>query len=381
MTELKTELARLDATAQAELVRSGEASAAELVEAAIARIEELNPAAQRRHPSALRRGSRGGAAASCPTGRSPGVPFLLKDLGRRLRGPAASYRHAGAQGRRLPGAVRHLPRPALPRTRASSRSARPTLPELGILPTTEPDAYGADAQPLGPRAHRRRLERRLRGGRRVGHGADRARQRRRRLDPHPGQRPAGSSGLKPTRQRISEGPMHRRQHLGADGCELVVSRSVRDTAAILDAVHGPGSGRPLRRRPPPARPYAEELERRARAAAHRRSRRSRSPDVEADPECRRRRLRGRGEAARVARPRGRPRTRPPASTGFDLQEHLPDALGGRTGRDAGCSSGRSLGRELGAGRRRAADAGRWPRTARSAPRRRLPRRLSASTRR
>ena len=40
--------------------------------------------------------------------------------------------------------------------------------------------------------------------------------------------------------------------------ELVVSRSVRDTAAILEAVHGPAPGDPYVA-PPPARPYTEEL--------------------------------------------------------------------------------------------------------------------------
>ena len=59
-------------------------------------------------------------------------------------------------------------------------------PELGILPVTEPDALRPRPQPVGHLAHAGRLLRRQRRGRRVGHGPDRARQRRRRLDPHPG---------------------------------------------------------------------------------------------------------------------------------------------------------------------------------------------------
>jgi amidase len=68
----------------------------------------------------------------------------------------------------------------------------------------------------------------------------------------------GVVGLKPTRQRISQGPMQGDYASGLV-CELVVSRSVRDTAAILDAVHGPAPGDPYVA-PPPTRPYVDELE-------------------------------------------------------------------------------------------------------------------------
>ena len=67
----------------------------------------------------------------------------------------------------------------------------------------------------------------------------------------------GLVGLKPTRQRISEGPLVGDNMSGLTA-ELVVSRSVRDTAAILEAVHGPAPGDPYVA-PPPARPYTEEL--------------------------------------------------------------------------------------------------------------------------
>jgi amidase len=66
----------------------------------------------------------------------------------------------------------------------------------------------------------------------------------------------GLVGLKPTRQRISEGPLVGDVMSGLTG-DFVVCRSVRDTAAILDAVHGPAPGDPYSA-PPPARPYSEE---------------------------------------------------------------------------------------------------------------------------
>ena len=67
----------------------------------------------------------------------------------------------------------------------------------------------------------------------------------------------GLVGLKPTRQRISQGPLIG-DSLGGLTEELVVSRSVRDTAAILEAVHGGMPGDPYFA-PPPERPYTEEL--------------------------------------------------------------------------------------------------------------------------
>ena len=67
----------------------------------------------------------------------------------------------------------------------------------------------------------------------------------------------GLVGLKPTRQRISEGPLVGDNMSGLTA-ELVVTRSVRDTAALLDAVHGPAPGDPYVARRP-QRPYVEEL--------------------------------------------------------------------------------------------------------------------------
>lgn len=66
----------------------------------------------------------------------------------------------------------------------------------------------------------------------------------------------GLVGLKPTQGRISAGPSGDES---GPGVELCVSRTVRDTAAMLDAVHGPGVGDRVIA-PPPARPYVRELD-------------------------------------------------------------------------------------------------------------------------
>src|SRR5271156_2018411 len=74
------ELAKLDATAQAEMVRCGDAKPVELVQAAIDRIERLNPqlnAVIHKHYQRALDQARG----PIPDGPFRGVPFLLKDLG------------------------------------------------------------------------------------------------------------------------------------------------------------------------------------------------------------------------------------------------------------------------------------------------------------
>ena len=80
-----TDLARLDAIAQADLVRRGEATVAELVEAAIERIEALNPTINSVVTS-LFESALEEARRPLPPGPLAGVPFLLKDLSASLAG-------------------------------------------------------------------------------------------------------------------------------------------------------------------------------------------------------------------------------------------------------------------------------------------------------
>jgi amidase len=79
MTAAATEIAALDATAQAALVRSGQVSATELVDGAIDRIERLNPQLNA-VVTPLFEQARAAVADATPTGPFAGVPFLLKDL-------------------------------------------------------------------------------------------------------------------------------------------------------------------------------------------------------------------------------------------------------------------------------------------------------------
>ncbi len=249
------DLARMDATDQAELVRSGEASPAELVDAAIARVEELNPDLNAViHP--LFEEAREEAAGELPDGPFRGVPFLLKDLGAAFAGQPL---HMGMRVLKDIDFRAPVDTYLAERFRAAGfvTIGKTNLPEMGILPTSEPDAYGPTRNPWDTS--------RSAGGSSGGSAAAVAAG----MVPVAHANDGGGSiripaskcglvGLKPTRQRISEGPLIGDNMSGLT-VELVVSRSVRDTAAILDAVHGPAPGDPYVA-PPPERPYVDELD-------------------------------------------------------------------------------------------------------------------------
>ena len=252
---MDADLARLDATAQAELVRAGEASPVELATAAVERIEALNPELNAViHP--LFEEGLAAASNSLPDGPFKGVPFLFKDIGAALAGQPM---HLGMQA--LKDADFRAPVDTYlgARFRAAGlvTIGKTNMPELGILPTTEPDAYGASRNPWDTS--------RTTGGSSGGAAAAVASG----MVPVAHASDGGGSiripasacglvGLKPSRARTSEGPLIG-DSLSGLTCELVVSRSVRDTARMLDAVHGPAPGDPYVA-PPPLRPYVDELE-------------------------------------------------------------------------------------------------------------------------
>jgi amidase len=248
------ELARLDATAQAELVRSGEASAAELAEAAIARIEATNGEVNAVIHPLFEEGLEA-ARGELPDGPFTGVPFLLKDLGAAFAGQPL---HLGMGYLKERGFRAPVDTYLAQRFRAAGlvTIGKTNCPELGILPTTEPRAHGATRNPwdLGRSA----------GGSSGGSAAAVAAG----MVPMAHANDGGGSiripaancglvGLKPSRQRTSEGPLVG-DFMSGLTAELCVSRSVRDTAALLEAVHGPAPGDPYVA-PPPSRPYTEEV--------------------------------------------------------------------------------------------------------------------------
>ena len=252
-----TDLARMDATAQAELVRSGEASPSELVDAAIERVEQLNPELNAVIHELFEEG-REAARGALPDGPFKGVPFLLKDIGAAFAGQPF---HLGMQV--LKDADFRAPMDTFLAQRFRDAGlvtiGKTNVPELGILPTTEPDAYGAtQATPGTPRtrraapaaARRRPSPRAWCRWRTPTTAAARSASRRRQN---------GLVGLKPTRQRISEGPLIG-DNLSGLTAELVVSksRSRHGRRSSRRSRAGSWATRTRRRRQP--RPYTEELD-------------------------------------------------------------------------------------------------------------------------
>jgi amidase len=235
---MSDDVAWLDATGQAELVRRNEVSPAELVDEAIARIEKLNPQLNAVIHELFGR-ARADAAGELPDGPFRGVPFLLKDLGAELEGTPFS------EGTALAGGYRSTVTQELTRRYLQAGfviCGKTNAPELGILPTTEPRRFGASHNPWDTA--------RSTGGSSGGSAAAVASG----MVPAAHANDGGGSiripasccglvGLKPTRGRNSLAPQYG-DLMGGLVCEHVVTRSVRDSAAILDATAGPVPGDP-----------------------------------------------------------------------------------------------------------------------------------------
>jgi amidase len=269
------DLSSLDATAQAELVADGSVSATELVDAAIANIEALNPTLNAVIWTDFDR-AREAAAAVVP-GSAPfaGVPFLIKDIGATQDG--LPY----WEGNRVLKAIDHQS-PGDTVLGARFRQAglitlgKTNLPELGSSPTTQPVSCGPTNNPWD-------LERSPAGSSggsaaavasglvAIAHANDGGGSTR---------LPAawcGLVGLKTTRGRIPNP-----DSIARTTSELVVTRSVRDTARLLDAVHGAVPA-DLYQVAPPSAPYAEELGRDAQPL--RVAMLTSAGRYEVDPEC------------------------------------------------------------------------------------------------
>src|SRR5829696_1259079 len=239
-----------DATAQAELVAAGEVSPRELVEASIERIDALNPDLNAViHPLFDK------ALASEPAdGPFRGVPIVIKDLVIRTAGDPY---HEGTRFLRdlgwrsddetwLAGRLREAGFVFVGKT---------NTPEFGILPTTEPVAYGPTRNPWNTDHSP--------GGSSGGSAAAVAAGMVSIAHANDGggsiRIPAsccGLVGLKPSRARVSLAPIG--DFVSGLGSELVVARSVRDAAAVLEWVSDPPAGEPYHALPR-ARDYNEEV--------------------------------------------------------------------------------------------------------------------------
>jgi amidase len=247
-----TDTTWLDATAQAELVRSGDVSPKELVESAIARIEALNPTLDAVIRTRFDE-ARAEAAGDIPDGPFRGVPILFKDIGCMVAGEPT------AMGI---GPLRDLPWPVTSYLAEQFRAAgfiplgRTNVPEFGTTVTTEPKSFPPARNPWNPEHST--------GGSSGGSAAAVASG----MVPVAHANDGGGSiripasecglvGLKPTRGRVSQGPMIGEGWAGGtiDGS---VARTVRDAAGVLDAISHRLPGEPYYA-PPFQRPLREEV--------------------------------------------------------------------------------------------------------------------------
>jgi amidase len=251
------DLARLDALDSAALVRCGDVSPRELVDAAIARVDAVNPQLHAVIHSRFDEARAEADALSDDARELPlrGVPILVKDLDGSLAGAPL---HEGNKLLRDLGHVGDHDSFLFAKLRAAGCVVigKTNTPELGLLPTAEPLAAGPTHNPWDPS--------RSPGGSSGGSAAAVASG----MVPFAHAGDGGGSiripasacgifGLKPTRGRVSLGPGTGEAWAGLVA-RHVVTRSVRDSAAVLDVLAGPMPGDPYWA-PPPARPFADEV--------------------------------------------------------------------------------------------------------------------------
>lgn len=242
----------LDATTQAGLVRDKQVKPEELLDGTIERIERLNPQLNA-VVLPMYDQARAAIAAGLPDGPFTGVPFVLKDLGAMYAGVVQTQGSAF-----LKDAVSPVDSELTRRYKAAGLviCAKTNTPEFGLLPTTEPRLFGASHNPWN-------LDRTT-GGSSGGSAAAVASG----IVPFGHANDGGGSiripasccglfGLKPTRTRITAGPLIGDIMSGLVN-EHCVSRSVRDSAALLDATAGSMPGDPYFA-PHQERPYLEEV--------------------------------------------------------------------------------------------------------------------------
>jgi amidase len=244
-----------DALGLAEQVAKGEVTSAELLEVAIARAEVVNPKLNAivipMYDIARAR------AKQTLSGPFAGVPFLVKDLFQEYAGVRTAYGNKALKAANYTAEV-HSEITLRWLAAGTVIMGRTNTPEFGAKGITEPDAWpparnawNPDHTPGGSS-----------GGSATAVAAG--------IVPMAGANDGGGSiripasacglfGIKPGRGRTPWGPRYGELMHGA-AMNHVVTRSVRDSAAMLDATHGPELGS-LFHIAPPERPYMEEIRR------------------------------------------------------------------------------------------------------------------------
>ncbi|MFC9786325.1 amidase [Rhodococcus sp. NPDC127528] len=243
------EYASYDATGLAELVRSGEVKPSDVHEAGVRAVELADAGL---HASA--EGPWESPLDAATDGVFAGVPFVLKDLCCHAAGVPM---HLGSRAL-AEGIVFDHDSELMARFRRAGLGAVAVtkIPEFALSPTTEPLLGGATLNPWDPTkspggSSGGSAALVAAGAVPIGHANDGAGSIR---------IPAGHTGtvgLKPSRGRIPIGPGIAEAFYG-NVAEFAITRTVRDAAALLDAVHGPMPGERYGA-PAPARPYLDEV--------------------------------------------------------------------------------------------------------------------------
>ncbi len=247
------QLSELDATAQAELVRTRQVSPRELVDAAIDRIERHNPELG---AVILPLYDQARKTADAPEdGPFRGVPILIKDIGATIGG--VLYTAGLVPLKRIGFTPPHDAHLVTALKRAGFVIVgKSNCSELGIVPASEPPAW--------PPTHNPYDLSRGSGGSSGGSACAVATG----MVPIAHANDGGGSiripasccglfGLKPSRGRVSLAPDLGDVNGGLT-CDHVVTRSVRDSAAVLDLLAGMQPGDPYCA-PPQLTPYAAEV--------------------------------------------------------------------------------------------------------------------------
>ena len=243
---------KYDGLGLAELVRKKEVKPSDLVEEAISRIERLNPRINA-VVHKIYELARKAADGDLPDGPFKGVPFLMKDILMAYAGVPLSN-----GSRFLKDYIPDHDSELVKRFKAAGIIVvgKTNTPEFGLVPITEPELFGPTNNPWDLS--------RTPGGSSGGSAAAVAA----RMVPLAHGSDGGGSiripasccgvfGLKPTRGRNPIGPDFGEAWRGLT-CDHVLTRSVRDSAAMLDATAGPDIGAPYYA-VPPARPFLNEV--------------------------------------------------------------------------------------------------------------------------
>ncbi len=254
LSDLARQTRFIDGVGQAELVATGKVSASELLEAAIERTAAFNPLINAinitwfDHARELAKKFK-----SSGDKKFGGVPFVLKDLGAPYAGQHMSNGNIALKNANYIAPVNsHLVQKFIDSGLVTF--GRTTSPEFGSVPVTEPLAWGATRNPFDVT--------RTPGGSSGGSAAAIAVG----IVPMASGGDGGGSiripaaccglvGLKTSQGRISLAPFGDEANFSV---QFALTRTVRDTAALLDAVHGPGVGDRVIA-PAAVRPYMDEV--------------------------------------------------------------------------------------------------------------------------